>query len=431
MTTADVDFNKPKTDSGSSESADADGAAAREKAAHMAEIRRGLEGRSYIKRLQEFLGSLRRTHEHHNRTLYYDDIVTLLLLGFYNHKIRSLRLLDLASQIPAVRKYTRAGRVSRSALSEGLQLFDSQSLMPLIRELSEALPAGPNVEPEFQELYQKLVAFDGSYFRVPAKVLWALRERTCTGVEGRQIRLNLHYCLRTGHPMGMSISGEGGLSEAQAVLKGAQPGLIYIGDRGVFSHAAVKGMVGAGADFVFRIQDAVGFTCEQERVLSEEDRNHRLISDRQGRLTGSNRHKPPEMVLREIRIVHADAPEQTIRLLTNLLTVPASVIGEMYQERWQIEVFFRWLKMYANFEHMISHSERGMETWFYVAFIATLLMSLYTGYEPNTYTFAAMQMIMAGEARYEDVAAHLARINREKMLARQRRAAQKTAKKNA
>ncbi|EQD64631.1 transposase [mine drainage metagenome] len=88
-------------------------------------------------------------------------------------------------------------------------------------------------------------------------------------------------------------------------------------------------------------------------------------------------------------------------------------------------MFFRWLKVYANFEHMISHSPQGVETWFYVAMIGTLLMSLYTQQEPSTYAFTAMRLIISGEADYEDLAPALARFDRERELARKRRAAKK------
>ena len=75
------------------------------------------------------------------------------------------------------------------------------------------------------------------------------------------------------------------------------------------------------------------------------------------------------MKVREILITNPENPDQSIRLLTDMLDLPAHIIGLIYLHRWTIELFFRWLKVYANFEHMISHSPRGVETWFYVAMI--------------------------------------------------------------
>ncbi len=52
---------------------------------------RHLAGRKYVKRLDRFIGDLRANNPHPNRDLYFDDVVTILLLGFFNSDIRSLR----------------------------------------------------------------------------------------------------------------------------------------------------------------------------------------------------------------------------------------------------------------------------------------------------------------------------------------------------
>lgn len=386
---------------------------------------RQLVGRKYIRLLEKFIGDLRRHNPHPNRDLYMDDVVTILLLGFFNSDIRSLRKLELFSQVPGVKQSLSVDRVCRSTLSEGLKLFDSSLLAPILQKIYQAIPNQQNLDPEFQGLYERLMAFDGSYFRVPAQVLWALHEKSGSQVPGRQVRLNLHYCIGTGNPAGLSVSGEDGDSEAQAILKMLVKDMIYVADRGVFSFAGVQGIVEGGGHFVFRLKFAVGFTCESENILTEKDIEHRVISDRIGYLTGSNRRTAPPIQVREILIYNPDNPQQPIRLLTDMLDLPAHIIGLIYLHRWTIELFFRWLKVYANFEHMISHSPQGVETWFYVAMIGTLLMSLYTQQEPSTYAFTAMWFIISGAADYEDLAPQLARFARERELTRKRRAAKK------
>ena len=249
------------------------------------------------------------------------------------------------------------------------KLFDPSLLTPLLQEICQAIPNRQSLDPEFQGLYERLMAFDGSYFRVPAQVLWALQEKSGSQVPGRQVRLNLHYCIGTGNPAGLSVSGEDGDSEAQAILKTMTPEMICVADRGVFSFAGVNGIVAGGSHFVFRLKLVVGFTCESENILTEKDRQHRVISDRIGYLTGSSRRPAPLIKVREILIYNPDNPEQPIRLLTDMLDLPAHIIGLIYLQRWTIELFFRWLKVYANFEHMISQSPQGVETWFYVAMI--------------------------------------------------------------
>ena len=391
---------------------------------------RHLVGRKYIRLLEKFIGDLRRHNPHPNRDLYLDDIVTILLLGFFNSDIRSLRKLELFSRVSGVNQSLNVDRVCRSTLSEGLKFFDPALLAPVLQEIYRALPNRKSLDPEFQGFYERLMAFDGSYFRVPAQVLWALREKSGQQVPGRQVRLNLNYCIGTGNPAGLSVSGEGGASEAQAILQAIVAGLIYIADRGIFSFAGVTAIVEGGAHFVFRLTAEVGFVCESENVLTEEDREHRVISDRLGHLKGSSCHPAPLIKVREILIANPDNPKQPIRLLTDMLEPPAHIIGLIYLHRWTIELFFRWLKVYANFEHMISHSPRGVEAWFYVAMIGTLLMSLYMQQAPSTHAFTAMRLIISGEADYEDLAPQLARFARERELARKRYAQRRAARKS-
>jgi len=385
---------------------------------------RHLQGRKYIKQLGHFIRSLRRTHVHPNRQVYQEDVLVILLLGFFNADIRSLRKLELFSQVPGVRQSLNVNRLCRSTLSEALKLYDPVLLRPLVETLYRELPARGGGDPELQDLCEKILAFDGSYFRVPAQVLWAMRERAGGGQPGRQVRLNLHYCLGTGNPQGLSIGGQDN-PEMQAIAADVRPEMIYVADRGVFSFQGVRNIVNGQGHFVFRLRDPVKFTPQAEALLNPQDRAEQILSDRRGHLTGSSCHPPPEVELREILIANADEPDRPIRLLTDLLDLPAHLISLIYRRRWSIELFFRWLKMYANFEHMISHSENGVETWFYVAIIGTLLISLYTGQEPSTYTFTAMKLILAGEAQYEDLAPQLARFARERALARARYARRK------
>jgi IS4 transposase len=112
----------------------------------------------------------------------------------------------------------------------------------------------------------------------------------------------------------------------------------------------------------------------EARQLTQEARDAGVLSDRLVRLVGSDHREPPDMVLREVVILPADDPENPVYLLTTLLDLDASVIGLLYRHRWQIELFFRWLKSYARFDHLISHDRDGALLSFYVAVIGVTLM---------------------------------------------------------
>src|SRR5690606_12685346 len=87
---------------------------------------------------------------------------------------------------------------------------------------------------------------------------------------------------------------------------------------------------------------------------------------------------------------------EELRLLTNLWDAPAEIVGELYRRRWQIELFFRWLKCYAHFDHLITHQRQGVLLNFYVVVIGVLLMYLHTGGQPSKYALILLGMAARG-----------------------------------
>ena len=106
----------------------------------------------------------------------------------------------------------------------------------------------------------------------------------------------------------------------------------------------------------------VSFTLLKDLPLSQADREAGVISDRIGRLEGSPSNQPPGTMVRETNLIDPQNPDRPVRLLSSLLDVPAQVLGTVYRRRWKIELFFRWLKVHAHFEHLISHSPNGART---------------------------------------------------------------------
>jgi hypothetical protein len=71
-----------------------------------------------------------------------------------------------------------------------------------------------------------------------------------------------------------------------------------------------------------------------------------------------------------------------VLLVANRLDLSAEMIGVLYRHRWQIELFFRWLKCMANFKHFFSESANGVTLQVYAAIIGTLLIALETQARP-------------------------------------------------
>ena len=133
--------------------------------------------------------------------------------------------------------------------------------------------------------------------------------------------------------------------------------------------------------------------------------------------------------MREIVFVKEDG--EAVRLLTNLWDVPAEAVAQVYRHRWQIELFFRWLKCYAHFDHLISHSRSGVLLNFYVVVIGALLMYLHTGGRPSKYALVLLGMVAHSGASLESILPILRererQCERDRKSAAARRARKKTA----
>lgn len=404
---------------------------------------RELIGGKYLRCVQDYLDDLRRLYPHPNRQLFYDDVVVVYLLAFFNPVLRSLRLIEDASQLPGVNRFLHVEAVCRSTLSEANALFDPTHLTGLIGRLHKDLPHLKQADRQLAALLEHVRAVDGSYFRVAADVAWALHKHKPDGRPMGQARLNCQYCLATGCPEGLSISGDDGVGEgaaAQAMIDGAADpesiaGRIYLFDSGVVKFSYLRAILGGGGHFLCNLREHIGFEAERDNPLTDADRVAGVLSDRVGRL--SSTHAPrgadagPKVTLREVRVAYVDRHGQArqLRLLTDLLDLPAHLIAELYRYRWQVELFFRWLKVHANFEHLCSHSKNGITLGFYVAVIAMMLTCLHTQGPLSKYGYNLLAMVAAGLADMDDVLPILRRRNRERQRERERQAAKRRAAK--
>ena len=375
---------------------------------------------------------LRKVHAHPNRVLGYDDALTALLLAFFNPVMRSLRMIEDFSKCPQVQDELEVERVCKSTLSDLQAIVDPSLLEPLIASLQAQIPQLQKADPTLGKLLKKMRLVDGSFFKLAGDVQWAFRKGKAWAEDhdDRFVRLDLQLCASTGLPECLEINGRG-TSEVAAARRHIQAGTLHVADRGIFSFGYLHDLLEAGADFVLRIKTSQKFVAQKPLPLSDQDRQAGVLSDTVGVLMGQPPGRcAPQTLLREVRIVDASNPGHVVRLLTNRMDVPAYLVGEVYRCRWQIELFFRWLKVHANFRHLISHSKNGITLGFYVAVIGTLLMYLHTGRKVSKYAFGMLTMVAGGQATLADILPILEARERSSALERARLARKKAAQKN-
>jgi len=389
-------------------------------------------GRDYVRTLQGFLDRLRAAYDHPNRVLHYDTVVVAYLLAFFNPALRSLRCIEDASRLPGVNRFLDVDAVCKSTLSDANALFDPDLLLPLIADLRRRLPNLAQQDAELARLLERIVAVDGSFFRLAADVAWAVHSSNQyrPGPGMGTCRLNCQFCLGNGGtPVGVSVNGSDGVGEGTAAAKFVEPGQIYLFDSGVVSFGYLNAILGAGSNFLCNLAAGVKFAAERELPLTDADRAAGVIGDRVGRLAGSDTRDPPDAAVREVVVAYTarDGTSKTLRLLTDLLDLPARVVAELYRYRWQIELFFRWLKVHAHFRHLTSHSRTGVTLSFYVAVIAAMLMCLRTQKPLSKYGYNLLSMVAAGLGDLDDCLPILERRERERRLERERLARKKAA----
>ena len=378
-------------------------------------------GGKQVRMLQKHVRALRAAPAHGNRELFLDDVVVAHLLAFFNPTLRSLRTIEDFSQTRQAQPHLSLRRLCKSTMSDFHKVADPGLLEPLLAQLqmAAAQQGGRRLPADLPQTLGTVLAVDGSFFRVAADVAWAVGRATNRGQKRAGARLDMHLNVGTWLPEVIDVSGRD-TSETAHAVQAIQPGAVHLYDRGIFSFELVTAQQAADAYFVHRLREpgerSPKFAVENTVPLTPQDTAAGVLSDARGRLVGSTHRPAPDIALREVVVQSPPESAGLIRLLTNLLDVEAWVIALLYRYRWQVELFFRWLKCYANFAHLISESRAGIRLTFYVAVIGVLLMYLHSGMQPSKYAFSLLGIVASGGATLEEIAPILA--ERERQIAR-------------
>ena len=381
--------------------------------------------------LDEHLQRLRDLPAHGNTKLGADQLVLGLLLSFFEPMARSLRLIEGCGDFGG---RLDLSRLARSTTADALATFDPAHLRPLVEDLRARVPGLTHADPDLAAIARRIVAADGTYLTTLADVAWALHHTKRSGRTQGQVRANVQLDVADWVPQVVSVSGDDGESEPAAFARDLLSGVLYVVDRNFVDFSFIAAVLARDNDLVLRVkanQPAVRVTATLP--LTARDAEAGVVADELVELSGRG---APGGTFRRVTIVTTDRRGQpeTIRLLTNLSdanAVPAHVIGAAYRLRWQIELFFKWLKCFARMDHLLSTSRNGITTQLYVAVIAVLLMYVQTGRRVSIYALAALSRVASGQMTLQQAMEFLARRERERELDRARQARRRARKKLA
>lgn len=149
-------------------------------------------------------------------------------------------------------------------------------------------------------------------------------------------------------------------------------GAYYVMDRGYLDFVRLFRMHQAGAFFVVRNKRHVAFRVKVSRKV---DKSTGLRCDQTIRLTSPRSDNAYPELLRRVRI-YDEENQVTIVLLTNQFDVPALVIAELYRKRWQVELFFKWIKQHLRIRSFYGRSENAVRCQLWAAISSYLLVAL-------------------------------------------------------
>ncbi len=262
-----------------------------------------------------------------------------LTLSFAQMTFReSLRDIEACLQAQSGLAYHMGFRtkITRSALARANEQRDWRPWEHLARKLMSKVRALYSDEPNALDLDVPVIAVDSTLIDLSfALCPWA----NWTGTDAA---IKLHAALDLRGPIPAFINLTPATSGDVCWLDElpVEPGAFYIMDRGYIDFRRLRRIADAGAFFVIRARPDVRYYVAASRPV---DRSTALRSDQSIRLNGTDAPKHWPGLLRRVSLYDFEHSRR-LAFWTNQWQVSATIIAELYRHRWQIELFFRWLK---------------------------------------------------------------------------------------
>ncbi|MGB2677456.1 MAG: IS4 family transposase [Candidatus Acidiferrum sp.] len=334
------------------------------------------EGRTVFSQLMDFLPlhRFRQCVERYGGNYKIQTFTCLdqfLCLAFAQLTFReSLRDIEacLRAQQPKLYHMGFRGQVSRSNLAYANEQRDwrifaefAQVLIGMARDLYRGEPFGV-------DLSETVYAFDSTTIDLCLSLFpWAQFRR-------RKSAVKLHTLLDLRGSIPTSVYVTGGQVHDVNLLDELrlEPGAFYLLDRGYVDFARLYLFTQACAFFITRAKKNTQFYLRTSRPV---DRSTGVRCDQTIRLTGIRTARRYPDLLRRIAYYDADKDLRLTFLTNNFLLLPLT-IAQLYRARWQIELFFRWIKQHLHLRAFYGTSENAVKTQVWVALSVYVLVAI-------------------------------------------------------
>jgi hypothetical protein len=386
-----------------------------------------LRGIKQLRHVAELLSKLHKVgcdrDKAGQRELHFDDYVMLILLYLFNPMIESIELLQGVAELPEIQKRLGVRRFSAGSFSESCRVFKPEMLQGVVEQLAKGLLPIERDE-LLRQLPGKLTLVDSSVLRTLCTVAEAIFLPLGNGKHSHAWRLHLQFDVdhHVPHVWDVTTPKNTGKSDEKNVLRRRlEAGHTYVMDRWYAQFVLWNDIKAAQSSYVCRVRDNSVYEVIEDRPLSQEAIDAGVISDQIVRMGLSK--KPSERANHPTRLIcitttphrkrgkgkrhgggqTGPTSDGVLRIVTDLLDVPAHIIAFLYASRWTIEVFFRFFKQILGCRHLISTRIEGIQIQIYAAVICCLMLNKLTGKKPTKWMVVLMSLYLQGVATDEDV----------------------------
>ena len=260
------------------------------------------------------------------------------------------------------------GRVSRSTIADANEQRDWRIYVDLAYSLITKARRLYRNEPFAVELEQTVYALDATTIDLCLSMFpWAHFRRTKSA-----IKLHTLLDLRSSIPTFIHIS-DGKFHEVSTLdFIPLEPGAFYVMDRGYLDYARLYDLSRMSAFFVIRAKS----NLKSRRLYSHPvDRSTGLICDQSVMLTGFYQAKDYPEKLRRVKYYDTET-DQIFVFLTNNFSLPPLVVAQLYRCRWQVELFFKWIKQNLRIKSFYGTSPNAVKTQIWIAISVYVLVAI-------------------------------------------------------
>jgi hypothetical protein len=260
------------------------------------------------------------------------------------------------------------GNVCRSTLADANEKRDWRIYAELAHSLITTARTLYSKDTFIEELDETIYALDSTTIDLCLSVFpWATFRKT----KGA-IKLHTLLDLRGNIPTFIYIS-DGKLHDVNALdLMPLEAEAFYVMDRGYVDFKRLHYFTEIAAFFVTRAKTNIKF----RRVYSHPvDRDTGLVCDQTILLTGFASRKGYPGKLRRVKF-HDAITGKTLVFLTNNFNLPALTIAQLYRSRWQVELFFKWIKQNLRIKSFYGTSENAVKTQIWIAISVYVLVAI-------------------------------------------------------